>query len=79
MRCLSCKYDLRRLPAGSERWRACPECGREFDPGDSSTFDPQRRRKPLPRWRFLVITFASLLLMIILYGIVWIVVTPWGD
>lgn len=31
--CLECSYALREL----EEWR-CPECGRGFDPGDSSTY-----------------------------------------
>jgi hypothetical protein len=34
MRCMTCRYDLRRLRA-----RACPECGRAFDPADPATFD----------------------------------------
>lgn len=44
-RCLSCGYLLRGLPES-----VCPECAREFDPADPSTFDsdpPKRRRR---RW-----------------------------
>jgi len=33
MRCLGCGYDLRGLPENR-----CPECGRAFDPDDSTTF-----------------------------------------
>jgi hypothetical protein len=33
VRCLSCKYDLSNLAE-----HRCPECGRVFDPADSSTF-----------------------------------------
>lgn len=32
-RCLSCDYALDHLPS-----TRCPECGREFDPGDSRSF-----------------------------------------
>jgi hypothetical protein len=34
VRCLSCGYDLRNLTE-----HRCPECGREFDPNDPSTFE----------------------------------------
>jgi hypothetical protein len=38
VRCLNCRYDLRNL--GEHR---CPECGREFDPTDPTTFSlPER-------------------------------------
>lgn len=41
MRCLSCLYDLRNLAE-----HRCPECGREFDPNDPSTFcDPVAKTK----------------------------------
>lgn len=33
MQCLECQYELRGLEG-----RVCPECGREFDPGDARTF-----------------------------------------
>lgn len=38
MNCLTCEYRLAGLD--SDR---CPECGRRFDPADSSTFDAHRR------------------------------------
>jgi predicted amidophosphoribosyltransferase len=38
MRCLNCKYDLRKL---SEH--RCPECGRPFNPNDPKTFDTRKR------------------------------------
>ena len=33
VRCKSCYYPLKKLPN-----HRCPECGREFDPNDPSTF-----------------------------------------
>lgn len=36
MRCLFCEYDLSHRPPGGVH--RCPECGREFDPNDRSTF-----------------------------------------
>ncbi len=43
--CRSCGYDLRSL---SEH--RCPECGREFDPGEKQTYDLKPRRTALSRW-----------------------------
>jgi hypothetical protein len=40
--CLDCNYPLRDLPTPR-----CPECGRAFDPGDSTTFNPGR---PVPAY-----------------------------
>ena len=37
--CLDCKYDLELLFS-----QTCPECGRPFDPSDSSTFATSLRR-----------------------------------
>ena len=34
MRCLSCHYSLENLTE-----HRCPECGREFDPDDDTTFE----------------------------------------
>jgi hypothetical protein len=34
MHCLTCNYDLSNLTE-----HRCPECGRDFDPDDASTFD----------------------------------------
>jgi rRNA maturation protein Nop10 len=39
MRCKSCHYSLKNLTE-----HRCPECGREFDPNDPSTFDPENRQ-----------------------------------
>ncbi|MEY4005934.1 MAG: hypothetical protein RLZZ221_2030 [Verrucomicrobiota bacterium] len=36
--CLNCDYDLTGVLTGR-----CPECGREFDPEDPSTFETRRR------------------------------------
>jgi hypothetical protein len=38
MYCLTCEYELVNLVGG-----LCPECGRSFDPTDSSTFDTAPR------------------------------------
>jgi hypothetical protein len=47
VRCLSCHYDLRKL---SEH--RCPECGREFDPSDSKTFEDDKLRQRIRNARF---------------------------
>jgi hypothetical protein len=36
VRCKTCHYSLLSLPGPPHR---CPECGREFDPGDPSTWE----------------------------------------
>jgi hypothetical protein len=41
--CLGCNYPLRGLPES-----VCPECGRAFDPDDTSTY---RHGPWRPRWR----------------------------
>jgi hypothetical protein len=43
--CRSCGYDLRSLTQ-----HRCPECGREFDPGQRRTYDLKPRRRALTRW-----------------------------
>jgi hypothetical protein len=66
MRCLSCHYDLRKLAE-----RRCPECGREFDPGDVKTFDSGGRRKStqsLRGWKGLVNVFALAYLIAFLFS-----------
>lgn len=58
-RCLGCGYLLR----GLER-PLCPECGREFDPGDTSTFDtdpPRRRRRKRIKRVVVVLTVVALI------------------
>jgi hypothetical protein len=44
-RCLHCNYVLRDLPVPR-----CPECGREFDPGDVRTINLGREITPAARW-----------------------------
>jgi hypothetical protein len=66
VRCLSCNYDLRNLPDNR-----CPECGREFDPNDASTFlDPVSRRKRLWIEALIVcaLTYVLLLTQCLLSG-----------
>jgi hypothetical protein len=50
MRCLNCKYDLRNLPE-----HRCPECGREFDPNDSTTFTLRHTRNRSGIWALVAI------------------------
>jgi hypothetical protein len=42
--CIGCGYPLRALPEPR-----CPECGREFDPGDPRTFLPNRPLNAMER------------------------------
>ena len=53
MRCPSCKYDLQNLTE-----HRCPECGREFDPNDASTFLIHRSRARF--WISVAFVVASL-------------------
>ncbi len=43
--CLGCGYALRGLPEA-----VCPECGRAFDPADSTTYDEPTRPTGWRRW-----------------------------
>src|SRR5688572_13311268 len=58
MRCLACHYSLKNLTE-----HRCPECGREFDPNDSTTVSNEPPR-PVPImsrvWLGLCYTFAVL-------------------
>jgi hypothetical protein len=56
--CRSCGYDLRSLSKNR-----CPECGREFDPGERRTYDLKPRRTTLTRWiwRISIVTFLTLI------------------
>jgi predicted amidophosphoribosyltransferase len=49
--CKSCHYPLKQLTE-----RRCPECGREFDPDDPSTFDTPRSKQERLAFRLLVIS-----------------------
>lgn len=64
--CLQCGYSLRGLVE-----TRCPECGRAFDPNDSTTFGPAARAKwlqawagPPPRWHIYGIVVFTLLLLL---------------
>ena len=58
--CLGCGYDLEHL-----RESACPECGREFDPTDPSTFGPlPHRRVP---WQALASIACTVIFFVALY------------
>jgi hypothetical protein len=57
-RCRSCGYQLRELDRP-----VCPECAREFDPADPSTYidDPRRRRRRrIIAWAVSLLTVALL-------------------
>lgn len=56
MRCLSCHYDLTNLTE-----HRCPECGRQFDPDDPSSFLAAKKYK-IKTWN-LIIVVALLALM----------------
>ena len=64
VRCLSCHYDLRNLPENR-----CPECGREFDPNDLSSFDSDERRERAFQkafgWIMTLYSGAGLILMFV--------------
>lgn len=55
--CRSCGYDLRSLSENR-----CPECGREFDPGERRSYDLKPRRTALSRWiwRIGILTLLTL-------------------
>lgn len=55
--CRSCGYDLRSLTQNR-----CPECGRDFDPGQRRTYDLKPRRRALTRWigRIALLTVLAL-------------------
>ena len=64
MYCLDCKYNLQQLPANT-----CPECGRAFDPTDSSTFAKSLKRRflTLPPWESIASFACSALYFVALY------------
>lgn len=53
--CIDCRYDLR----GLQKHR-CPECGRDFDPADGTTFlrDPDERRSDVWPHRVVALTLV---------------------
>ncbi len=58
--CLGCGYDLEHLGESG-----CPECGRTFDPTDSSTFGPLPRR-PIP-WQGWASIACTIIFFVALY------------
>jgi predicted amidophosphoribosyltransferase len=58
MRCLNCKYDLRKRTE-----HRCPECGRDFDPKDASTFESEQ---PTRTNVWFIVAIAFLLLVILM-------------
>ena len=61
MRCLSCKYSLSHLAV-----HRCPECGRAFDPNNSSTFRPSVAdlKKKLRRSNRLIVVVVLILTLL---------------
>ena len=73
MRCLSCNYDLRNLPE-----HRCPECGREFDPNDASTFLSEPVRSERARWESLDSMYIlAAIVLLVLFFTVCILMTGW--
>ncbi len=62
VRCLTCQYDLRGLTE-----RRCPECGRNFDPGDDRTFDSEALQAPSsrPDWILVFTAFAMVCIVVL--------------
>ena len=60
MRCLTCDYDLRGLSENR-----CPECGREFDPADATTF---KECQPAPDRPFYVGAFMTIGVVVLVVG-----------
>jgi hypothetical protein len=57
MRCLECAYNLHSLTE-----RRCPECGKEFDPDDPSTYEltsPALRRRARAKLAFILAATAN--------------------
>jgi predicted RNA-binding Zn-ribbon protein involved in translation (DUF1610 family) len=62
-RCLGCGYSLRGLETP-----VCPECGREFDPQDTRTFDANPARRQRKKWiKRLALVLGGIALVYILY------------
>ena len=62
-RCLGCGYFLRGLETP-----VCPECGREFDPQDTRTFDADPARRQRKKWiKRLALVLGVIALVYILY------------
>ena len=53
MRCKNCQYSLANLTGPPHR---CPECGREFDPNDSNTFESPKHRRRYPYWNIVLLS-----------------------
>lgn len=62
MRCLSCHYSLKNLTPREGEHR-CPECGREFDPDNSNTYDAGRAAS---RWPTLCLIGVCLFVLLFL-------------
>ena len=56
--CRTCEYDLQALAENR-----CPECGREFDPGERRSYDLKPRRRALRRWAWGLSLLALLALV----------------
>jgi hypothetical protein len=72
VRCLSCKYDLSHLAE-----HRCPECGREFDPSDPTTFIPKPPAKKKSETPWLQAGLIALGSVLFGFGAFWL--KPWVD
>jgi hypothetical protein len=70
VRCLSCQYDLRDLPENR-----CPECGREFDPSDPTTFGPLHPVRAMTWWGFCLTSALICAVIIFAPYVVWSLVS----
>ncbi len=68
--CLTCDYDLASCDAGR-----CPECGREFDRSDRSTYETRRRGEQAVRGILLAIGLAAAGVGLLRWSWEW----PYGD
>ena len=62
-RCLTCGYLLRNLPAPT-----CPECGREFDPSDPESYDPEPRQNKRRKWIRRGVVVAGVVVLLIAFA-----------
>lgn len=73
MRCLDCEYPIHDIAS-----RACPECGRRFDPSDSTTFVKDEASAGVQRWAWRAVWVIATspvlagLLAVALYLLAWV-------
>lgn len=70
MYCRKCRYDLHAIAS-----RACPECGRAFDPANPRTFDPI----PQARSVSIAVLAVALLLLVVMQALVIVVRSTFNE